>query len=146
MVGATVVTAVTAQRTDPVVATIGRAYTAAHTTSATTISLTGNNNKTRTSPMGTSQANLLAASAAAGLTGGTRTLDANAFGIAPITNIVGLGTGTLLQELYSWESLGMHPVVLAANEGVEVAWGATAIATGTISVNILMAFAEVIVF
>jgi hypothetical protein len=147
LVGVTVVTAVTAQRQDPIVATVGRAYTVAQTTNATVISLAGNNNKMRTAPMSASLASLLAASAAAGLTGGTRVLDGNPFGQAALSPaLIGVGTGVPNQELYAWEAFGMHPIVLGANEGVELAWGPTALATGTVTVNITLAWAEVVVF
>lgn len=147
LVGVTVVTAVTAQRQDPIVANLARAYTAAHTTNATAISLAGNNQKMR-SIMGSSLlANLQAANLAAGLTGGTRTLDGNPFAQAPLSPaLIGIGTGVPNQEAYAWEAFGMHPVVLSPNEGVELAWGPTALATGTLTVNVTLAWSEVVVF
>jgi len=147
LVGVTVVTAVTAQRQDPIVATIHRAYIVSETTNITSIVPTANNQKMRTS-MGTSgAAQLVVASAAAGITGGTSTADAQAFGQTSLSPaLIGLGTGVPMQELYVSDSLYGHPPVLTIAEGLKVLWGPTALATGTVTVNLVMSWAEVVLF
>lgn len=146
-----VVTVVTAQRLDPIVTTIARGYTVRDATAAGVVSLTGSNQKVRTS-MGTSlisvSGNLDVATAAAGLAGGTKTLDAAPFGMLGISNsapIAGLGTGAN-GDVYGPDIPGQHPVVLAGQEGVVVSWGPTALATGTVTVTIMMAWAEIAVY
>lgn len=129
-----VATAVTAQRLDPVVALFSRGYTAQASTSATALVLSANNQKMRTVPMGPCQAKIGVANAAAGITGGTRANDANAFGAAPLSGagaIVGLGTGSGWLDVYKLDDHGDHPPTFAPNEGFTVNMGATALATGT---------------
>jgi hypothetical protein len=139
-----VATAVTAQRLDPLALFIARGYTAADGTGATAIVTTNNNQKVRAN-MGTSLAALSVTSAAGGMTGGTKTVDANAIGFAGLSGaaaIAGLGTGAPLQDLYSIDAV-KHPVVLGVNEGLLVQWGATTLATGTIVVGFQFEWAEV---
>lgn len=144
-----VAAAVTAQRLDPVGLFIARAYTVQETTNLTALTLTGNNGKMRTSPMGTALATVGVANAAAGLTGGTRTIDANPIGLAGLSGnaaIAGLGTGLPTTALVDASDAGNHPPVLAANEGLVLQWGATALATGTVVVGVEVEWAEVVVF
>lgn len=148
-VAAAVAAAVTAQRLDPLGLLVARAYTAQETTNLTALTLTGNNAKMRTTPMGTPNATIGVANLAAGLTGGTRTIDANPIGIASLSGagaIAGLGTGLPTTEIYSAVAAGTHPLVLAANEGLLLQWGATALATGTVVVGLEVEWAEVVVF
>lgn len=146
-VGATVVTAVTAQRVDPVVATIARSYTVRDLTNATVVTMSGNNQKQSTK-MGTSLiGNIDVASAAAGLTGGTKTLDANSIGFSSMPGLLGLGTAvanTVVLDPNTGD--GEHPIILAANEGLVVSWGPTALATGTATVTVKVRWAEAIQF
>jgi hypothetical protein len=148
LVGISVITAVTAQRTDPLQLMFSRAYTASETTSVTAITISGNNNKMRTSPMNSSLVTQLAvASAAAGLTGGTSTNDANSLGLASISPaLVAIGSGMPMQALYEADTLYGHPPVLAANEGLKVLWGTTTLATGTVTVDMVLSWAEVVLF
>jgi len=152
-----VVTAITAQRTDPVTAAIARAYTVRDLTNATQIVLTGNNNKMRTVGMGSSLLNFTTvnnasggsfdvANAAAGLTGGTSVLDANPFGAFPLDSLVAIGRAVVCYYDPANTEKGAHPVVLLPNEGFAVSWGATALATGTAIAGIGVDWAEAIVY
>jgi hypothetical protein len=142
----TVVTAVTAQRTDPLVATIQRSYTVSETTNATSILPTGNTGKARVN-MGSSLVTQLAvSSAAAGISGGTKTADGSPFSSLQVTGLVGLGTGLLTDDVMRYDILGAHPITLSTNEGLTVAWGPTALATGTVTCTFNLTWAEVVVF
>jgi hypothetical protein len=144
-----VATAVTAQRLDPLVCTMQRGYTAQSVTNATALVLTANNAKMRTTPMGTPIAKIGMANAAAGITGGTKTADANPFGIAPLSGsaaIAGVGTGSAWVDLYKAESHGDHPPLLMPNEGFTVANGATAVATGTVITAVEVEWLEALQF
>lgn len=144
-----VATAVTAQRTDPLVVTFQRSYTAQSTTNATALTLSAHNAKMRTGTMGTPIAKIGMASVAAGITGGTKTADANAFGSAPLSGsgaIAGLGTGSGWLDLYKLDDHGDHPPVLAASEGFSVLNGATAIATGTVITAVEVEWLEALQF
>ena len=152
----TVVTAVTAQRTDPLLAYITRGYTVNDATAATALTITGNNGKMR-SEMGSSLLNqgntptfnLAVTSAAAGMSGGTGTDDSNPFGAAAFgagPALAALGTGLAVTELYRHDRLSDHPPVLIGNEGIRVRWGTTTLATGTIVCGIGFEWAEVVVY
>lgn len=148
-----VVTAVTAQRVDALLAFIARGYSVRDLTNATAIALVGNAGKMRTTPMGTTlmglSGNFDVASAAAGLTGGTKTVDANPFGSAGLSGpsaIAGLGTGVPNTDLYKGDKQGNHPPMLSTQEGALVQWGATALATGTVTLTIGVEWAEVAYF
>jgi len=146
-----VVTAVTAQRVDPLAAFIARAYTARDLTNATSVAFTANKSQAMRSSMGPSiVANIDVSNLAAGLTGGTKIVDTNPIGhmgLSGASAIVGLGTGALKADLYKAETTnGEHPIVLALNEGVLVQWGATALGTGTAVVTVEFVWAELAVF
>lgn len=147
-VGISVVTAVTAQSTPPMVVAHARAYTASETTSIAALTLTGNNAKMRTTPMNSSQvAQFALATVAAGVTGGTKTLDTSSFGIATISPALGaIGSGTPMFDIYKADNNGGHPVVYGGNEGFALSWGSTTLATGTVTVAVEAEWAEVIVF
>jgi hypothetical protein len=143
-VNVTVATAITAQRVDPINLVQARSYTAAETTNANTTTITGANQRARTASMGTSNAVLQMATAAAGMTGGTRTLDANGASIAPLSGLTALGSATPNIDLYKWDKSGAdHPYALAANEGVLIQWGGTGLATGSALIGIGYEWAEV---
>jgi hypothetical protein len=140
-----------AQRVDPLVAFVARQYTARDTTNATAITISGHNAKLRTSMGTTLFANIDVASAAAGLSSGTKTVDGNAFGTMQMSAgaaFVSIGTGVLTADMYNWQTLGQHPVVLSPNEGILVQWGATALTTTTATalITIEMEWAEVLAF
>jgi len=143
----TVVTAVTAQRNDPIVLNVARGYTARDATNATVVTISGNNQKARTNMNSSLVANLDVASAAAGLTGGTKTVDANPHYAINIgaSGLVGLGTNGG-GELTNAENNYIHPLVLSASEGILITWGPTALATGTVTVTVELGWAEVAAF
>lgn len=109
---------------------IARSFTASDTT-GTAITLTGNNNKKRTS-MGTTLLTDMRISATATLTAGTRTLDANPIGKIGIsvpptsTNYNLLGGQNVV--LWQRDSSDEYPIVFAQNEGFVIQ--ATVPATG----------------
>lgn len=148
-----VVTAVTAQRVDALLAFIARGYSARDLTNATAVVMAGNAGKLRSSPMGSTlmgvSGNFDVANAAAGLTGGTKTVDANPFGAAGLSGpsaIAGLGTGVPNTDLYKGDKNGNHPPTFNTQEGVLVQWGATALATGTVTLTVGVEWAEVAYF
>jgi hypothetical protein len=137
-----VMTAITAQRIDPLLMLKATGYTAAETTSATTIGL-GSSGKMK-STMANCLAAIQIASAAAGMTGGTKTVDAQPLGAAPLSSLVAIGSGSPGPlDLYKYDALLAHPLVLLQNEGFLVQWGATALATGTLELALAIDWAEV---
>lgn len=107
---------------------IARSWTVAGS-GGTAITLTGSNQKLRSS-MGTSLVNDMRVASTAALTAGTKTLDAQ-----PIGSIVKGVTATAgdtvfpAAHLYEINENDGHPIILAANEGIIVR--ATVPATGT---------------
>lgn len=148
-----VVTAVTAQRLDAILMSVARGYTVRDLTNANGIVIAANTGKMRTAPMGSSligvSGNFDMANLAAGLTGGTKTLDANPMGFAGLSGaaaIAGLGTGLPNTDLYKGDKQGNHPQFFNTQEGFLVQWGATALATGTITMTVGVEWAEVAYF
>lgn len=155
-VNVTVVTAVTAQRTDPLRLFFARAYIVRDATNATAIAISTLMQKLRTG-MGDSKliaaagGNFDVASAAAGVTGGTKTVDTTPIGSKGFGNgpaLVGLGTG-MEGDIFNLAAQGSHPISLApqpsttgAGEGVLVQWGGTTLATGTVTVGVGVEWAE----
>lgn len=142
-----VVTAVTAQRMDPVLMFPARSYTVSESVNNTNATLTGNNGKLRTSFATTGVAQFATASAAAGISGGTKTVDASAIGQFAIS-LPGMATGTLGNgtvsgALYEPQlAKGEYPLTLLTSEGFVVQWGATALATGTAILSVEVHWAE----
>lgn len=136
-----VATAVTAQRIDPLLMTKLRAFTAADSSNTNTFAVTGDNAKVRTQRMGTGQAVLYGASAAAGMSGGTAIVDSGNYGMLALPGLAGLGTA-VGGDLYNM-AMPSHPIVLDNQEGIAVSWGVTAVATGTVQPYIQVEWAEV---
>ncbi len=120
--------AATAAALSSFVMTIARAWTAAGS-GGTRLTMTTNNAKLRTS-MGTSLVNDIGISTTAGLTAGTKTLDAtNCAAVA-----FGIGTGAITTavalpvlpraDLFNADEHGGHPIVFAQNEGFIIRNGA----------------------
>jgi len=146
-VGISIVTAVTAQRIDPLLLNVQRAYTVSETTNATSILPTGSTGKARVNMGSSLVAQMAVASAASGISGGTRTADGQpCSSLALVLNPVAIGGGQLTDDLIRYDQLGAHPLVLSANEGLTIAWGATALATGTLEANVIATWAEVAAF
>lgn len=109
----------------------------------TAATLTGNNNKLRTS-MGTSLFGAVRASSTAALTAGTKTLDSQAvgqitFSIGTAVSVNYLGQVAFYGELE--QNANPAPIVFAQNEGIVAR--ATVPATGTWQFGVTMAWAEV---
>lgn len=138
-----VVTAITAQRVDALLAYVARGYTARDGTNATAITIaTGSQAQKKQNRMGNTlfglSGNIDVASAAAGVSGGTKTLDPAPFammGLSRNAAIAGLGTG-VADDLYRYDGMNQHPLILGANEGILIQWGATALATGTATLTV----------
>lgn len=115
----------------------------------TAITITGNNMKKRTSGMGTTLVTDIRKSAvAAGLTAGTRTLDAEPIiEMATNSTITTPNAITYRKELEMDVGDGIHPYVFAQNEGFIVR-GPTVVfgAAGTANLLVDMAWAEVTAF
>lgn len=111
-------------------AMIARSFTAAGTGGGTA-TITGNNNKLRTS-MGTTLLGELRTATTAALGAGTKTLDSQAVGGVAIA----IGTGALTVSpsmqlipptfIFNAADNGYHPIILAQNEGLVVKNGAVA--------------------
>jgi hypothetical protein len=115
---------------------VARSWTAADA-GGTAIAVTGNNGKHRTSLASPVSLDARIAAAAA-LTAGTRTLDANTLGqIGAWAGAIGAGVTPSPDNLFS-HNTGDHPLILAQNEGIIIqamtAMGATGI--GRLYVNI----------
>ena len=109
------------------------------------LTITGNNMKKRTSMGTTLVTDLRVSSAAAGLTLGTRTLDAAPILEMPTNSTITTPNPTLYTaELDIGAGDGNHPVVLAQNEGIIVR-GPTVVfgAAGTANLIVEMSWAEV---
>lgn len=123
--------------------TLARSWTAAGT-GGTAATLTGNNNKLRTS-MGSTAVGEIRYSATDVLGAGTKTLDANrvnyrmcGVSTATYTAFIGTTPGPLfLADVAS----GHHPIILAQNEGFVIR--ATVPATGTWEATFMLKWAEV---
>ena len=124
---------------------IARSFTASDS-AGTAITITGNNMKKRTSGMGTTLVTDIRKSAvAAGLTAGTRTLDAEPIiELATNSTITTPNAITYRKELEMDAGDGIHPYVFAQNEGFIVR-GPTVVfgAAGTANLLVDLAWAEV---
>lgn len=134
-------------------ATVARAFSAAGT-GGNTLTITGNNQKMRTS-MGTTLLGELRSASTAALGAGTKTLDAGSigqvnthsaqFGIAtPVIGSVGPACGPNVDLFIPDSGAGEHPLILATNEGVVVR--ATVPATGVWVLGMTIRWAEVAAF
>lgn len=131
-------------------ATIARGWSAAGT-GGTRATMTGNNQKLRTS-MGTSLVNDIGVSTTGALTAGTKTLDVQDIG----TVATGIGTGAIttsatlpiipLSELLNVDSSNDHPIVCAQNEGCVIRSGPAFPAAMTWHFAVNCSWAEVAAF
>ena len=83
-------------------------------------------------------------SGAAALTAGTRTLEASPIGLLNGTSN-GVGTSMPVQNLFQHD-VGDYPLIIAQNEGFEILNGLTMGASGVLSLQILVEYAEVTAF
>lgn len=110
----------------------------------TALTLTGNSFKKRTSMGTTLVADIRKSAVAAGLTVGTRTLDADPFLELLTQQTITTPNQTTYQETADWSNAVDHPIVLAANEGIIVR-GPTVVfgAAGTANLQVTIGWAEV---
>jgi hypothetical protein len=128
--------------------TAARSWTVAGS-GGTRLTMTGNNQKLRTAVMGTSLTSDIGVSTTAGLTAGTKTLDAQDMGGVSF----GIGTGAIttalnlniipLTELLNIDASNDHPLVLAQNEGFVIRSGIIFPATMTWAFTVNVSWAEV---
>jgi len=125
---------------------IARAFTASDT-GGTAITLTGNNMKKRTNMGTTLVTDIRKSTVAAGLTVGTRTLDADSILELPTNSTITTPNATLYQDQLDMTNSGDHPIILAQNEGIIVR-GPTIVfgAAGTANLAVDMAWAELTSF
>lgn len=122
---------------------IARSFTASDS-AGTAITLTGNSMKKRTSMGTTLVTDVRKSAVAAGLTAGTRTLDAEPILEMPTNSTITTPNATTYRKDIDFTNSGDHPVVLAQNEGFIVR-GPTVVfgAAGTANLYVDVAWAEV---
>lgn len=122
---------------------VARSFTASDSV-GTAITLTGNNMKKRTSMGTTLVTDIRKSAVAAGLTVGTRTLDAEPFLELLTNSTITTPNATTYQETFDGTSAQDHPIVLAQNEGIIVR-GPTVVfgAAGTANLQVTIAWTEV---
>lgn len=126
---------------------IARSFTTFHTTNTTNFTLTGNNQKRRTSMATVTAIGNAAHSSnvAAGMTGQTLTADAHAFAhLQTVQTITTPNTSFWMIERDFDSGSGGHPIVLAQNEGIIIT-GPTTVsgAAGTQQFGYTLSWAEV---
>lgn len=123
---------------------IARGFTASDSV-GTAITLTGNSMKKRTSTMGTTLVTDIRKSAvAAGLTVGTRTLDADPILQMYTNSTIATPNPTVYTREFNAETGLEHPIVLAQNEGFIVRGPSIVFgAAGTANLNVEVVWAEV---
>ena len=121
-----------------------RSFTASDSV-GTAITLTGNSMKKRTSHATSLVTDIRKSAVAAGLTVGTRTLDAEPFlEIGHVHTITNINTLVSEKQLDTDAGDGVHPFVLAQNEGIIIRGPTTVFgAAGTADLLVEMAWAEV---
>ena len=104
----------------------------------------GNSQKVRSSMMNTSQIADMRVAAAAALTAGTKTLDANPFGIVtvPNNNTIGSG-GSSPVDVFKDDVNAQHPMMFGAGEGFNVRVVTAMGVVGVIKVYFTVEWAEV---
>lgn len=140
--GVSVASAVTPQRVDPVGATVQRQYTAPETTGLTSFLPTGLSGRAHVNFAAPQLNQLAVASIAAGISGGTRVADAFSHAVVALPNLAAIGSGELMADFFEYGTTETFPLVLSANEGLIVSWGATALGTGTVTFTFSVEWAE----
>ncbi len=125
---------------------VARSFTVADSV-GTAITLTGNNMKKRTNMSATRVADIRKSAVAAGLTEGTRTLDAEPILELPTNSTITTPNPILYSRELDFTNRAEMPVVLAANEGLIVRGPTTVFgAAGTADLVVDMAWAELSIF
>ncbi len=155
-----VISAITVATIMDASATIVRGFSVDNVTASTALSMAAvtNTNKMRAS-MGTSLMGISGPRICTTVTesGGTFVADAAPFGYAvwqSLQNTNSAGTAVLLsagasgamQDLYNWQNMGQHPVVLSNQEGVNLRAVTAALGSGSLQYYAQWEWAEVEVF
>jgi hypothetical protein len=139
--GAGVTTALTAGQAFTWQAIARRSYTVSDATGGTAATLTTNNCKLRTSYATTGVSSIHIATAAAVLSGGTSTPDAQPFG-SVTAGLAGAGTFMGEATLFDGYEVG-HPQIFAQNEGFSINLLTASPAAGTIGYGFTVKWTEV---
>lgn len=119
-----------------------RSFTASDS-AGTALTLTTNSFKKRTNMGTTLVTDIRRAAVAAGLTVGTRTLDADPFMQMPTQQTITTPNQVTYQETFDATNSGDHPIVLAQNEGFIVRGPSVVFgAAGTANLVVTVAWAE----
>jgi hypothetical protein len=129
---------------------VARAYTVMDTTNGTDIAAAANMQEMRTT-MGTSVVQIREASAAAGVSGGTKTVDTDSIAVGSTWVSAALASGlsngpVTILEYEPRMSDGEHPITLAADEGFIVANENNFGTASGIILHLELAWAEVTLF
>lgn len=139
-VGVSVNAVITTSVAIPIGLFIARSFTASDS-GGTAITLTGDNNVFRTA-FDASLVTDARIAATAGLTTGTRTLDAQPFAVLPVVTGTAIGVAREMTTMYIRSAL--FPIVLAQNEGLVLRNMAAGPATGTFLVHVQMRWLETV--
>lgn len=125
---------------------VARSFTVSDS-AGTALTLTGNSFKKRTSMGTTLVTDIRKSAAAAGLTAGTRTLDADPLLQLPTTSVITTPAAAIFSSDVDLDSGTAHPIVLAQNEGIIVQGPSVVFgAAGTANLVVDIAWAEVTAF
>ena len=139
-VGVSVNGVITTSVSMPLELIVARSFTASDT-GGTTITLTGNNNKYRTS-FATSLVTDARIATTGTLTAGTRTLDAQAEAMIPCVTGTAIGVPLEMTTIYSRSQL--FPIVLNQDEGFVIRNQSAGPATGTFQLHVQMRWFETV--
>jgi len=125
---------------------VARSFTASDSV-GTALTLTGNSFKKRTSMGATLVTDIRKSAVAAGLTAGTRTLDADPMLQLPCTSVITTPAATIFSADLDLDYGTAHPVILAQNEGLIIQGPSIVFgAAGTANLVVDIAWAEVTAF
>jgi hypothetical protein len=125
---------------------LARSFTASDS-AGTAITLTGNSMKKRTGMGTTLVTDIRKSAVAAGLTAGTRTLDADPVLSMPVTSTITAVNTSLYAADLDFDSGTAHPIVFSQNEGFIVRGPSIVFgAAGTANLIVDVAWAEVTAF
>jgi len=131
----------------PFVTTVQRAYTARETTNiSANLVPTGNSGKARILMGSSLLDSIFLSTAAAGISGGTRTADAQPISSLSWSSGLAAAAGQPMDDFVRYDQLSMHPLVLSQNEGFTVASPTPTPTAGIAVINFVMAWAEVVVY
>lgn len=124
-------------------AIVARSFTVSDS-AGTAVTLTGSNQKDRTS-VATSLVGDMRAAATATLTAGTRTLDGTGFGGVHFGTGTAVGTTALGKtRIYGYDGAAAHPIIMVQNEGFVIRTQDTGPATGSFKVRFDIGWIELL--